>query len=160
MNWASIVLAQAASEELASGGFETFTTIYLIGGGFVVMGLVWALGQLGRFLSEKSKEQKWFGVLYRLNIAITDAVEGSHAAVKAKMQAARDKTSPGGEKITADERDEIKKAAWEYLKNTYGSFEGLAKVAGSLVGGDVEKFVDGKIDAAIENKAAEDANPK
>lgn len=159
----AIVAAQEAApvvaEAIAGQGWDTFATLYILGGGLVVGGLLWLAGWgIGKIKNTKAKE---YAARF---LAVFDVgLRGVHARLKVLLDEARAPDSPGGVAITQGEITKIRAEMWEYLKKTYGSFDAIAKVVGVFTGAKtaegVNAFVNAKIDGGVaelerEEKAA------
>lgn len=159
------VPASAPADEMAGTPWDILGSVFGVLASVLVGGLGWLVARLSVYLSTKHKDAIWAGILIRFNEALFDAVEGEVAVLKAKFADATDPTSPGGERITATELEEIKDAVWEHLKAQYGGADGIKKALSILAGDDVERWVKTRISGAVADveradRAAEAGNPK
>jgi hypothetical protein len=128
---------------------DTFATVYLVGGGFLMMGIGWLITWgVGKLKGSYAKETagRFLGIF-------NTGLQGAHAKFKMELESARSADSDGGAVITDKEWDAIRTHMWEYLKTTYGSMASITAVVGAFTGTKGEDaakdFIDNKIDAGI-----------
>lgn len=111
--------------------------------------IAWVGFKASQWVGAMEANEKSGGMLARLTDSIVTAVKKVNQTTKRKLKAAKDPSSPGGTKVTVAEAAELKQAAWDEIKAYWGS-KGL-KTAGKVIGlGDVTRYIDGKIEAAVD----------
>ncbi len=133
--------ALAYAEEILldpiSSGWDIAFTLYLLGGSLLVGGLTYALKKLSDLLGVKIENETVSGVLQRLTASISDAVSMVDQTLRKELMAAKDPNSEGGATITAKEKAQMFEAVWQALKDEYGGFSGIFKLAKKIGIGDV-----------------------
>lgn len=120
--------------------------------------LVWLGARASKWVSALALNEKTGGMLARLNDSVFTAVKTVNQTLRAEIKAAKDPSSPGGSKITKEEAEQLKAAAWDELRAYWGA-KGLEE-AGKVLGLDnLTRFVDGKIESAVSDLNASSPNP-
>ncbi len=105
--------------------------LYLVGGLVAVAGILALIGYGVSSLAKKSK-RTWVRNLTNEAWSIVAVVaKDANAELHARLKAAKEKDSPGGAEVTAEEWRAAKKAALEKAKGLIG-FETLSKLAAAL----------------------------
>lgn len=162
--WAQDVVADAP----VSSGWDTAFTLYAIGGSLLVGGITFALKKLADYLGVKIDNETVGGIMKRLIGSISDAVAMVDQTIRKEIEAAKDPASPGGAKITESEKQKMRDAVWEALKQEYGGWDGIFGLVKRIGIGDAtaaKAKVNTMIEAAVnahnlKKKATEGQGPQ
>ena len=127
-----------------------YADIYLLIGAVLASAIGWGAVKLGGYLSAKTKNETFSGLITRVAHSISDAVAMAEQVTRREILEAKDPNSPGGVEVTKGEEEQIKDAVWLALKEEYGS---LGKLFGLFSGiGMNEKAAKSKVDTMIESE--------
>lgn len=143
--WGQDAAPEIVSETLVGTAGQIIWTLVYIGGAIVLAGVLWGLGKLALWISEKHAHTVWAGFVIRLAAAIEDELQLGWADLQGELTKARAPDSPGGEQITAGEQSRLFDIVWEGLKERYGGLSKLVSLGGKLLGGDPERIVKGMV---------------
>lgn len=151
-----VVFAQdavAAAPALAGNGWDIATTIYAVLGTAVSGLLTWGVKKLVDLVTARVDNELLRGIMGRLVASASDAVAMVNQVIKDKIQKAKSPDSPGGEKFTEEEKDEMFQAAWDSLVDEYGGWDGILRLLRRVGIGD-ETAARAKLTNLIESAVA------
>ena len=145
---------------LAGSGWDMAGTIYLLIGGLVSSGFAWGAKRLLDLINAKISNELLRGILGRLSSSVVDAVAMVNQTVRKEIESAKDPNSPGGTKITIQEKKQLYNAVWDALKAEYGGWDGIFTLLRKIgFGQDAAKAkINTMIEAAV-NGQKKSANP-
>lgn len=126
--------------------------LYLFVGGTIVGGITILVTKAVNYLTAKTKNETYDGVIRRVGASILDAVAMVDQTLKKEIIKAKRPDSPGGTKIIAKERSDMLNEVYQCLKSEYGGIQGILKLfktIGIQDEGAVKRKVDTMIEAAV-----------
>ncbi len=109
----------------------------------------WLSLKLKTLIQANIKNATVAGVVSRFSDSLFTSVKKVEATIKAKIMAAKDPASDGGTAITEAEAAALRQAVWDELKAEYGGMAGIQEFLKVLGLGDVEGWVNNRIEAAV-----------
>lgn len=149
-------------QELSPGMQIVFSLLQILAP--LLVGVIgWAVAKLAGYLKSKTKNEMLAGALCRLGATVTTAVREAENTLVSAIRDAKKPGSPGGERLTKVEAEQIKAAVLAKVKELWGArgLDELGKVLG-LTPEKVDTLIAAKIEEAVlQDKRAEAlANPQ
>jgi hypothetical protein len=149
--WAFLVQAQTtATPEKVSGSMNWILAILVVCAPVLTAAITWASVKFADLIKARTKNELIGGILARLTTSAFTLVREAEQTAVAAIKAARDPKSPGGEELTKEEGEQIKKAVVDKLKEVWG-VKGLHE-AGKILGltdAGLDKFISAKVEEAV-----------
>lgn len=140
--------AFAQSQEI-SENWNLALSGYLLCASILVSALIYLINKAGKYLSERTNNEIFKGIISRFTHSVSDAVVFVDQTLRKEIEKKKDPNSPGGVKITESEKKDLKLAVWEALRREYGGLKGILLLFGKI--GFNEKSATSKINTMIES---------